>query len=333
MMKAAFCTNLPSHIKNVYSKDTVSKIKMLYDLDETIICKKNINNNLDIAATAEVLFSTWGMEHFEKEKIKKYFPNLKYIFYAAGSVQHFAKEFLEEGIKVFSANAANAVPVAEYTFAQIVLTNKGMFGAIQRNKLNFGAANHFCNQNIGNYHPKIGIVGVGKIGSMVIELLKNIDCEIYYYDPFLPKETAEKLGIKELTLEEIFKTCDCISNHLANKEELTGVFGYKLFSLMKPYATFINTGRGRQVDEKGLVKALSECKTRTALLDVTMPEPPHIFSKLRRMKNIILTPHIAGSSGKEVARMGDYMLNEAEKVSKNLDTDYEVTLDMLKTMA
>lgn len=332
-MKAVFCTKIPSHIKNVYSENTVCAIKKYYDLDETIICKKNIRSNPAAAKAAEVLFSTWGMEHFEKSEIEEYFPNLKYIFYAAGTVQDFAKEFLEKGIKVFSSSAANAVPVAEYTFAQIILSNKGMFGAIEKNKLNYWAANHFCNQNIGNYHPKIGIAGVGKIGSMVIELLKNIDCEIYYYDPFLPKEKADELGIKSMTLQEMFKNCDCISNHLANKDELVGIFNYKLFSLMKPYSTFINTGRGRQVDEKGLIKAFSECKTRTALLDVTMPEPPHLFSKLRRMKNIVLTPHIAGSSGGEVARMGDYMLREAEKVAGGQNTEYEVTLEMLKTMA
>lgn len=332
-MKAVFCTSIPKHIKNVYSQETVCEIKKYYELNETILNKKNIQKNLEIAKSAEVLFSTWGMENFEKAEIKEYFPNLKYIFYAAGSVQHFAKEFLEDGIRVFSANAANAVPVAQYTFAQIVLSNKGMFGAIEKNKHNFASANHFCNQNIGNYYPKIGIVGVGKIGMMVIELLKNIECEIYYYDPFLPETTAEKLGIMKSSLEEIFENCDCISNHLANKDELTGVFNYKLFSLMKPYATFINTGRGRQVDEKGLTKALSQCKTRTALLDVTMPEPPKPLSKLRRMKNIVLTPHIAGSSGKEVARMGDYMLCDSIKIVKEEKTDCEVTLEMLKTMA
>lgn len=332
-MKAVFCTNISSHIKNVYSENTVAEIKKYYELNETILCKKNIKENIDISKSAEALFSTWGMEHFSKEDIKDYFPNLKYIFYAAGSVQEFAQDFLGSGIKVFSASAANAVPVAEYTFAQIVLSNKGMFGAVEKNKHNFGAANHFCNQNIGNYHPKIGIVGVGKIGTMVIELLKNIECEIYCYDPFLPDSRANELGIKKCTLQEIFKECDCISNHLANKDELTGIFNYELFSLMKPYAAFINTGRGRQVQEAGLIKAFSECKTRTALLDVTFPEPPHKFSKLRRMKNIILTPHIAGSSGKEVARMGDYMLSDSKKIVNGENPDYEVTLKMLKTMA
>jgi phosphoglycerate dehydrogenase-like enzyme len=110
---------------------------------------------------------------------------------------------------------------------------------------------------------------------------------------------------------------------------------YGLFSRMSETATFINTGRGAQVVEDDLIRALSECPTRTAVLDVTMPEPPVEGSPFYSLPNVFLTPHIAGSAGDEVARMGEQMADAfthwqdapEEKLS------CEVTLPMLETMA
>lgn len=79
-------------------------------------------------------------------------------------------------------------------------------------------------------------------------------------------------------------------NHLANKEELAGIFHYELFSRMKPNATFINTGRGRQVVEKDLARALREEPGRAALLDVLTKEPYAPWNPLMRRKNAFLTP-------------------------------------------
>ena len=77
---------------------------------------------------------------------------------------------------------------------------------------------------------------------------------------------------------------------------------------MKSNATFINTGRGRQIDEAGLAKAMREVPSRSALLDVTCREPPDPFSPLYRAKNIFLSPHIAGSQGNEICRLYDAAL-------------------------
>ena len=85
---------------------------------------------------------------------------------------------------------------------------------------------------------------------------------------------------------------------------------YALFSRMPRNATFLNTGRGAQVVEADLVRALREAPDRTAVLDVTFPEPPAADSPLNALPNVFLTPHIAGSKGREVERMGAYMAEE-----------------------
>jgi phosphoglycerate dehydrogenase-like enzyme len=107
----------------------------------------------------------------------------------------------------------------------------------------------------------------------------------------------------------------------------------RLFDKMAGNATFINTGRGAQVVEKDLIKALKEVPTRTAVLDVTYPEPPKPGSELYKMDNVILTSHIAGSMNKEIERMGCFVADEFIRYIKGEDLKYEVTLKMLKTMA
>jgi len=102
---------------------------------------------------------------------------------------------------------------------------------------------------------------------------------------------------------------------------------------MRENAVFINTGRGAQVVEDDLVRILNEREDLTALLDVTYPEPPIEGHPFYTLKNCYLTPHIAGSAGDEVARMGKYMLAECLTYLKGDICKYEVSMKMLETMA
>ena len=275
----------------------------------------------------EYIFSTWGMSHFEKEEIKEYLPSLKAVFYSAGSVQGFAKEFLELGIEVHSAWAANAVPVAEYTVAQIILANKGFYRSsvmFKKGNSHYRDAHKLFSHFGGNFNTSVGIIGAGMIGRMVIERLRDYKVTVYVCDPFLSEEKAAEMGAVK---------CDVISNHVANNPQTVGMINAKHFRLMKPYSTFINTGRGAQVVEPDMIAFLKERTDVTAVLDVTNPEPPLEGSEMYDLENIILTPHIAGSSGKEVVRMAEYMLAEYRLYAKNEPTKYSVSLKMLETMA
>jgi phosphoglycerate dehydrogenase-like enzyme len=274
------------------------------------------------------------MPTFTEEEIKSCLPSLKAVFYGAGTVQAFARPFLNCGVKVFSAWAANAVPVAEYTVAQIVLANKGFFSSSRIAKTgNRKAAKEIFQSYPGNYNVKIGIIGAGMIGKLVINMLKSYRFEVLVFDPFLPDEKANELKVKKASLETIFRECQVVSNHLANNEQTKGMLDGKLFETMLPYSTFINTGRGAQVVETDLITVLKERPDMTALLDVTFPEPPEHDSEFYTLPNCILTPHIAGSAGNEVRRMGEYMLEEHQNFIQNKPCKYQVTLEMLKTMA
>lgn len=331
-MKSIFLNKWEEHIKRVYSEEMICELNTVAGLERKLYTKENIIANG--GSDAEYIFSTWGMPAFTEEEIKKYLPNLKAIFYSAGTVQGFAREFLNCGVSVFSAWAANGVPVAEYTVAQIILANKGFFvtSRIAKDK-NFRGGKEKLSEFPGNFGAKIGIIGAGMIGKMVINMLKAYKLDVLVFDPFLPDDVANELGVRKASLEELFSECNVVSNHLANNPQTVGMLNGKLFSLMKENATFINTGRGAQVVEEELIKVFTEREDLTAILDVTDPEPPVDGSPFYTLPNCILTPHIAGSNGLEVHRMAEYMRDEFINFTSGKACKYQVSLKMLETMA
>ena len=238
------------------------------------------------------------------------------------------------GVKISSAYAANASPVAEYTVSQILLATKGFFrSSALYSRGEISKSRRIAAAYPGNFGIRVGLIGAGMVGKAVCRLLKPYSIDLLVYDPYLSDDAARSLGVRKATLEEIFTTCIVVSNHVPNLPSNRGMFDYRLFSLMQENATFINTGRGAQVIEADLIKVLKERPDLTALLDVTFPEPPEPNSELYTLPNCILTPHIAGSAGNEVRRMGEYMIEEYKKLIRGIPCAYEVSLEMLKTMA
>ena len=171
------------------------------------------------------------------------------------------------------------------------------------------------------------------IGKLVINMLKSYKLKVLVFDPFLPDEEADALGVEKCSLTELFSRSFVVSNHLANNAQTKGMIGYEYFRLMRENSVFINTGRGAQIVEDDLVRILKERRDLTALLDVTFPEPPVDGHEFYTLENCIITPHIAGSAGSEVSRMGEYMLDQFNTYVKGEPCKYEVSLKMLETMA
>lgn len=162
MRKAVLFGN-PERIAYVYSSEVLSSIRQRVSMPEEVFTKARLEACPDCCKEVEFLFTTWGMEHFSEEEIHRYFPSLKAVFYAAGSVQHFAREFLQSGISVFSAWCANGVPVAEYTVSQIVLANKGFYQSLRLFKeQGREAAWNYCDLFPGTFQPTaVGLIGAG----------------------------------------------------------------------------------------------------------------------------------------------------------------------------
>lgn len=333
-MKAIFLCEKTDKIFSVFTDETVSELQKLTDIEKKVYIKEEVLRDPALFSDIAFIFSTWGMPEFTEDEIKLCFPSLKCVFYGAGSVQKFARPFFACGVKVFSAWAANAVPVAEFTVAQIILANKGYFLTNRlyhaEGRKSAGAAFKKCN---GNYGETIGLVGAGMIGKLVIQMLKQYNVKVIVFDPFLSDEKADELGVEKCELGELFARAFVVSNHLANNEQTKGMLHYDHFCRMRENAVLINTGRGAQVVEDDLVRVLRERPDLTALLDVTYPEPPADDHPFYTLPNCLLTPHIAGSAGDEVARMGEYMLDEYRAFLNGESCKYEVSMKMLETMA
>ncbi len=326
---AIFCESADLFGK-VYGKGRLEKLRELVDLYDERITFANFAEHARHLHDVEVIFSTWGMVRPDASWLDS-MPNLKAVFYAAGSVQGFARPLLERGILVVNTSAANAVPVAEFTLAQILLANKRYF----LNSRKYVAPEKYHNNEggRGNFGETVALLGAGQIGWRVINLLKGFNLRVVVFDPFMPDSIAAEHNIERVSLDDAFAQGYVVSNHLANLPETRGMLNGKLFSSMRQNATFINTGRGATVNEPEMIEVFTARPDLTALLDVTDPEPPVSGSPLYKLPNVFLSTHIAGSNGDEVLRMADYVMDEFLLWQDGKPLNYAVTLEMLKTMA
>ena len=280
------------------------------------------------------------------DKIKKEIPdvaittdNLKgvHLCYINGKLEESItgrkdkQNVVPERPNVIGGNNVFAKSVAEGTLAYILASLRRMehYSGIMR----AGGWKEVLFQNRGLRGKTVGVVGFGTITKYFLELIRWFGCEVLIYSSHIKEEEAAAYGGRPASLEEIFSTCSVVSNHLANNPQTRKMLTYKHFSSMLPYATFLNTGRGAQVVEEDLVRALTERPDLTAVLDVTHPEPSPAGHPFYSLPNCFMTPHIAGSLGGEVVRMAEYMVDEYERLTAGVPVKYEVTLKMLETMA
>ena len=279
--------------------------------------------------SVKYVFSTWYMPRISSEDIGRYLPSLVAVFYAAGTVQYFAEPFLKNGIRIFTAAKGNGTPVAEFVTAQVILANKGYYLSQQSYKsifwkLNFKRTRAFAESHPGNYDAKVGIIGFGTIGRQVASLLQPYNLKVFAYDPFVPDVIFRDYGVTRTDLSSLFKDCDVITNHLPDIPSTKGMLNQRYFSIMKDSVTFINTGRGSQVSEEDLSKALRRRKNACAVLDVTRHEPIFPWSPLLWNRKVFITPHIAGSLSNEFCRLVDQMLQAYEEVCHGKQSEFEV---------
>jgi len=320
-----------SQIDYVYGAERVERIAGLTQLYPWQLHQGNLERLADMA-DLQVIFATWGMPVLGDAELAL-LPRLQAVFYAAGTVKAFAGPLLERHILVTSAWAANAIPVAEFALAQILLACKGYFRNVRDYRPETGLAPHACYRGPGIYDVPVALIGAGQVARALMERLRPFQLEIWVVDPYLTDEEATALGVRRVSLEQAFREAFVVSNHLPNLPDLAGTLGRDLFASMRPGAVFINTGRGAQVVEADLATVLSVRDDLTALLDVTDPEPPDPDSPLYRLPNAHLSSHIAGSLNNEVGRLADYAIDAFLEWRAGATPRYAVTSSMLARMA
>lgn len=156
-----------------------------------------------------------------------------------------------------------------------------------------------------------GLYGLGGISSRVAAKAKAFGMDVVSYDPFLPEEYFEKMGVRRIEKEEsLFRAADVLSIHLPLNASTAKIISYDKIKLMKPTAILINTARGGLVDEAGLIRALQEGAIGGAGLDVLADEFPDMANPLFQMDNVIVTPHIAYYSEGSDVDLRNYACNQ-----------------------
>lgn len=338
MLKGLYILNQDSYDK-IYGREEREDIDKHVDIYLPQQTAKEVRKNPEILKKADVIFSGWGGPNIDQEFLD-YAPELKMVFYGAGSIKGIVTEaFWDRGVRIASAYAANAVPVAEYTLSQILFSLKRGWYYVTKIK---EKGNYVHKGDVpggvfdfvpGAYKSTVGIISLGMIGRMVCEHLKRFDVKVLSYDPYVDKEDAEGLGVELCSLQDIFKKSDVVSLHTPWLKETEGMITGEHFELMKDNSTFINTARGAVVREKEMIGVLQKRPDIYALLDVTYPEPPEAGSPLYSLSNVILTPHIAGSMARECRRMGRYMVEELERYLENKPLKWEISREKAKILA
>ncbi|MFE5050442.1 hydroxyacid dehydrogenase [Streptomyces sp. NPDC056637] len=264
-------------------------------------------------ASAEVLFTGWGCPPLTSDALKR-MPELRAVIHAAGSVKHHMTEAAwARGLVATSAAQANGLPVAEYTLAAILFANKRVLqGACVYREARTRPNLLTLFPGIGNYRRTVGIVGASTIGRRVLELLRPFDLTVLLHDPYVGHTEARAMGAEAVDLNTLVRRSDVVSIHAPELPETYHQFDRGRLALLRDGATLINTARGPLVDTQALTDELVSGRIH-AVLDVTDPEPLPADSPLFDLPNVLLTPHIAGSLGNELARMADTAIDELER--------------------
>lgn len=329
--RAMFALEDAQLVGELFDEPSIARLRGLVDLEEHVVTRAEPRAPR-AAARTEILITGWGAPRLDARALDDW-PHLRAVFHAAGTVKRVVSPDLwERGIRVSSSAAANAMPVAEYTLSMILLSAKQALASADafRRTQNMAAARP--HGRFGAYGITVGIVGASRIGRRVLELLRPFDISAVLYDPSLSTTDAAALGATLVSLDDLLRASDIVSLHAPSLPETRRMIGAAELATMRDGATLVNTARGDIVDTDALVAELGAGRL-TAVLDVTDPEPLPPGHPLFSAPGVTLTPHIAGSLGNELRRMGHQTVEEIERFVTRGSLDFEVHRHDLATIA
>lgn len=222
-------------------------------------------------------------------------PKLKMIGTIRAGMENINCEYAKEkGIRIVNNAGRNANAVADFTVGMLLAECRNI-GRAHASIVSGGWEREFTNTGmIPDLAGKtVGIIGVGQIGSKVARRLKAFDSKVICYDPYCCDTNTE---FDFVDLDTLLKQSDFVTIHMRLTESTKHMLGKRELSLMKPTAYVINTARSGLIDEAALVEILRNKQIMGAALDVFEEEPLTAGNPLLALKNVTLTPHMAGVS-------------------------------------
>jgi len=237
--------------------------------------------------------------------------------FCIGTNQIDLKTAAHQGVAAFNAPYSNTRSVVELVIGEIIMLYRSIFDksvGMHKGKWNKSAKGNFEIRG-----KKLGIIGYGNIGTQLSVLAESLGMQVYFYD------VMEKLALgnakKCQTLQEVLTTCDVITVHVDGAKTNKNLIGEKEFAQMKDGVLFLNLSRGHVVDIDALAGAITKGKVAGCAVDVFPKEPKSndeaFVSPLQGLPNVILTPHVGGSTEEAQRNIGQFV---SERVISYMNT-------------
>lgn len=287
------------------------------------------------ALALRVLVTGWGTPRLAAGLVQTC-PSLELIAHCAGTVRALIDPGLfGRGVRVTNSATQNAIPVAEFMLSWILRWNKKLhyWEQAYRGGCDGLAIRHrFGHDGVGNRGQVIGVIAASRVGRHLLGLLRHFDFEPVVYDPHLSAEDIAAMGAVKADLDTLLARSDIVTVNAPLLPETRHMIGRSELARMRDGALLINTARGGLVDHDALLAELRAGRL-TAVLDVTEPEPLPADSPFFGLPNAVITPHVAGSLGREVHRLTDNMLDQVALYLAEGRLTEEVTAELLETAA
>ncbi len=200
----------------------------------------------------------------------------------------------KRGIIVMNTPTGNVVTTAEHAIAMMMSLTRNIPQGTSSMKAGRWDKKKLQGREI--YNKTFGVIGYGKIGSIVANRARGLKMRVIVYDPVVTPEKIEKSGCESVSLNELYAQADYISVHVPKSKKTAGLINKKAFEQMKEGVMLVNCARGGIVDEDALYEAMQSGKVAGAALDVFSEEPPPADLPLLQLDNLIATPHLGAST-------------------------------------
>lgn len=250
--------------------------------------------------------------------------------FCIGTNQIDLKASTEKGIAVFNAPYSNTRSVVELAVGEMIMLIRNIFE--KSVGMHAGKWDKSANNSFEVRGKKLGLIGYGHIGTQLSVIGEALGMEVYFYDIVdkMPIGNAKKCR----SLDEVLRVADVVSMHIDGRKDNTNIFGKREFELMKKGVIFLNLARGHVVDVPALVEAIKEGKVAGAGVDVFPYEPKtnneEFINELRGLPNVILTPHIGGSTEEAQEGIGHYVPERLLEFMNNGSTTGSVNFPELQ---
>src|SRR6185503_5482638 len=282
-------------------------------------------------AKADVLVTTWHSPFLTREMLGDE-PRVKLIAHCGGEVKSRVAEEIFAFVSVTNAADPMARGVAEMAVALMLSLVRRIPEYATEMRDGVMRTIEYVSEGETLFGRRVGIVGFGRIGRAVARLLTPFGVEILVSDPYAQKDAVAESGAKLVQLDELVSSCSIVVLCAALTPETRGMFDARRLSLLRDGSYVVNVARGGLIDMEALLDELRG-KRITAALDVTDPlEPLPADHELRKLPNVILTPHIAAGGIEMRREMGALAVEEVVRFANGFAPLNVVTAEMLATM-